>query len=183
MVDYNYDPSTDTNLVDTTIENLASTKSTIITSSSEKTGGEAINAVNGDIDGSFYRGGCFSSGVQQGSHWWRATFDGVKEIGKVIIYPRLDLSSDDDYLGGAEVSSFYQEPTETSIQPIRTRYLGHLTVYQPIRDRIRSVPSFHHIGFDIVAVAMGVNPFRGPRPTRVISIKCLYVLFDVLKIQ
>eukprot|EP00116_Pleurobrachia_bachei_P013950 sb/3474212/ len=35
------------------------------------------------------------------------------------------------------------EPTETSKQPIRTRYLGHVTGYQPIRDQyflIRSVP-------------------------------------------
>ena len=37
----------------------------------------------------------------------------------------------------------FQEPTESSKQPIRTRYLGHVTVYQPIRDQyflIRSVP-------------------------------------------
>eukprot|EP00116_Pleurobrachia_bachei_P011317 sb/3471579/ len=36
----------------------------------------------------------------------------------------------------------YQEPTKTSKQPIRTRYLGHLTGYQPIRDQyflVRSV--------------------------------------------
>eukprot|EP00116_Pleurobrachia_bachei_P014955 sb/3475217/ len=36
-----------------------------------------------------------------------------------------------------------QEPTHTSKQPIRTRYLGHVTGYQPIRDQyflIRSVP-------------------------------------------
>eukprot|EP00116_Pleurobrachia_bachei_P016258 sb/3476520/ len=31
--------------------------------------------------------------------------------------------------------NMYQEPTETSKQPIRTRYLGHVTGYQPIRDR------------------------------------------------
>ena len=102
MVDYNYDPETDSNLVDTTIENLASADSTVITSSSARVGGEAINAVDGQVDGSFYRGGCFSSGVQQGYHWWRATFDEVKEIGKVVIYPRLD--SQYDYLSGAEVS-------------------------------------------------------------------------------
>eukprot|EP00116_Pleurobrachia_bachei_P005031 sb/3465293/ len=38
----------------------------------------------------------------------------------------------------------YQEPTETSKQPIRARYLGHVTGYQPIRDQhflIRSVYS------------------------------------------
>eukprot|EP00116_Pleurobrachia_bachei_P012150 sb/3472412/ len=28
-----------------------------------------------------------------------------------------------------------QEPTETSKQPIRTHYLGHVTGYQPIRDQ------------------------------------------------
>eukprot|EP00116_Pleurobrachia_bachei_P018233 sb/3478495/ len=36
-----------------------------------------------------------------------------------------------------------QEPTETSKQPIRTRYLGNVTGCQPIRDQyflIRSVP-------------------------------------------
>eukprot|EP00116_Pleurobrachia_bachei_P010115 sb/3470377/ len=40
----------------------------------------------------------------------------------------------------------HQEPTETSKQPIRTRYLGHVTGYQPIRDQyflIRSVPVTH----------------------------------------
>eukprot|EP00116_Pleurobrachia_bachei_P005007 sb/3465269/ len=40
-------------------------------------------------------------------------------------------------------STVYQEPTETSDQPIRTRYLGHVTGHQPIRDQyflIRSVP-------------------------------------------
>eukprot|EP00116_Pleurobrachia_bachei_P010839 sb/3471101/ len=38
----------------------------------------------------------------------------------------------------------YQETTETSKKPIRTRYLGHMTGYQPIRDQyflIRSVPA------------------------------------------
>eukprot|EP00116_Pleurobrachia_bachei_P013278 sb/3473540/ len=29
----------------------------------------------------------------------------------------------------------YQEPTETRKQPIKTRYLGHVTGYQPIRDQ------------------------------------------------
>ena len=38
----------------------------------------------------------------------------------------------------------HQEPTDISKQPIRTRYLGHVTGYQPIRDQyflIRSVPA------------------------------------------
>ena len=37
-----------------------------------------------------------------------------------------------------------QEPTEFRKQPIRTRYLGHVTGYQPIRDQyflIWSVPA------------------------------------------
>eukprot|EP00116_Pleurobrachia_bachei_P013410 sb/3473672/ len=41
----------------------------------------------------------------------------------------------------------HQEPTETSKQPIRTRYLGHVTGYQPIRDQyslIRSIPGSHY---------------------------------------
>eukprot|EP00116_Pleurobrachia_bachei_P007365 sb/3467627/ len=41
-------------------------------------------------------------------------------------------------------SMIHQEPTESSKQPIRTRYLGHVTGYQPIRDQyflIRSVPA------------------------------------------
>eukprot|EP00116_Pleurobrachia_bachei_P007519 sb/3467781/ len=32
-------------------------------------------------------------------------------------------------------TSLDQEPTDTSKQPIRTRYLGHVTGYQPIRDQ------------------------------------------------
>eukprot|EP00116_Pleurobrachia_bachei_P015562 sb/3475824/ len=40
-----------------------------------------------------------------------------------------------------------QEPTDTSKQPIKTRYLDHVTGYQPIRDQyflIRSVPDIKH---------------------------------------
>ena len=39
--------------------------------------------------------------------------------------------------------TYWQELTDTSKQPIRTRYLGHVTGYPPIRDQhflIRSVP-------------------------------------------
>eukprot|EP00116_Pleurobrachia_bachei_P005512 sb/3465774/ len=42
---------------------------------------------------------------------------------------------------------FCQEPTESSKQSIRTRYLGHMTGYQPIREHyflIRSVPAFYY---------------------------------------
>eukprot|EP00116_Pleurobrachia_bachei_P004481 sb/3464743/ len=35
----------------------------------------------------------------------------------------------------------FQEPTDTSKQPIRTRYLGHVTGYQPIRDQYFLLPS------------------------------------------
>ena len=41
----------------------------------------------------------------------------------------------------------YHKPTESSKQPIRARYLGHVTGYQPIRDQyflVRSVPSVYH---------------------------------------
>eukprot|EP00116_Pleurobrachia_bachei_P017697 sb/3477959/ len=41
------------------------------------------------------------------------------------------------------------EPTETSKQPIRARYLGHVTGYQPIRDQyflIRSIPGDNTTG-------------------------------------
>eukprot|EP00116_Pleurobrachia_bachei_P018147 sb/3478409/ len=47
------------------------------------------------------------------------------------------------YLKIVVYESTDQEPTETSKQPIRTRYLGHVTSYQPIRDQYfltRSVP-------------------------------------------
>eukprot|EP00116_Pleurobrachia_bachei_P006770 sb/3467032/ len=36
-----------------------------------------------------------------------------------------------------------QEPTDTSKQPIRTRYLGHVTSYQPIRDQYFLIRSVH----------------------------------------
>eukprot|EP00116_Pleurobrachia_bachei_P011660 sb/3471922/ len=46
-----------------------------------------------------------------------------------------------------------QEPTETSNQPIRTRYLGHVTDNRPIRDQyflIRSVPANTHKTYNCV---------------------------------
>jgi len=101
MVDFDYDASTDSNIVDPGVENLVSIDNVVITSSSEAVGGEAANAVDGEVDGNYYRGGCFSSAVQQGGRWWKSTFVGEQSVGKVIIYPRLD--SLDDYLGGAEV--------------------------------------------------------------------------------
>eukprot|EP00116_Pleurobrachia_bachei_P010550 sb/3470812/ len=46
----------------------------------------------------------------------------------------------EDYLnitfpGAAEEIGSLQKPTESSKQPVRTRYLGHVTGYQPIRDQ------------------------------------------------
>ena len=43
-----------------------------------------------------------------------------------------------------------QEPTEPSKQPIRARYLGHVTGYQPIRDQYFLVRSFPDMVFDIL---------------------------------
>eukprot|EP00116_Pleurobrachia_bachei_P018045 sb/3478307/ len=42
-------------------------------------------------------------------------------------------------IGPAECT--YQEPTEISKQQIRTRYLGHVTCYQPIRDQYFLIPN------------------------------------------
>eukprot|EP00116_Pleurobrachia_bachei_P015642 sb/3475904/ len=50
---------------------------------------------------------------------------------------------------GKKVEGRRLEPTESSKQPIRTRYLGHVTGYQPIRDQyflIRSVSDSPEIG-------------------------------------
>eukprot|EP00116_Pleurobrachia_bachei_P009491 sb/3469753/ len=50
-----------------------------------------------------------------------------------------------DPVGSAEYIT-HREPTETSKQSIRTRYLGHVTGYHPIRHQqflIRSVPVTH----------------------------------------
>eukprot|EP00116_Pleurobrachia_bachei_P013503 sb/3473765/ len=48
------------------------------------------------------------------------------------------------FLPQTHATSYHkQEPTRSSKQPIRARYLGHVTGYQPIRDQyflIRSVP-------------------------------------------
>eukprot|EP00116_Pleurobrachia_bachei_P001816 sb/3462078/ len=59
-----------------------------------------------------------------------------------------------------------QKPTETSKQPIRTRYLGHLTGYQPIRDQyflIRSVPDLcnESINVSILQLAQQITEVRG----------------------
>ena len=48
-----------------------------------------------------------------------------------------------------------QQPTESSKQPIRARYLGHVTGHQPIRDQyflIRSVPGGELLDEKLVTV-------------------------------
>eukprot|EP00116_Pleurobrachia_bachei_P010707 sb/3470969/ len=61
----------------------------------------------------------------------------------------LNVANDSKLRIPGQLSNLYmnqntvQESTETSKQPIRTRYLGHVTGYQPISDQyflIRSVP-------------------------------------------
>ena len=45
------------------------------------------------------------------------------------------------------IGSGKQQPTESSKQPIRALYIGHLTGYQPIRNQyflVRSVPTGKH---------------------------------------
>ena len=49
------------------------------------------------------------------------------------------------FLSGAPcfcVNALWQEPTKSSKRPIRARYLGHVTGYQPIRDQYFLVRSF-----------------------------------------
>eukprot|EP00116_Pleurobrachia_bachei_P009979 sb/3470241/ len=60
-----------------------------------------------------------------------------------IFAPRIHITNHhNDIISSPHLS----EPTETSKQLIRNRYLGHVTGYQPIRDQyflIRSVPGTH----------------------------------------
>ena len=42
-----------------------------------------------------------------------------------------------------------QEPNDKSKQPIRTRYLGHVTGYQPIREQYFHILSVPKLGYNI----------------------------------
>ena len=56
---------------------------------------------------------------------------------------------------GCPVGPACQETTGFSKQPIRTRYLGHVTGYQPIREQyflIRSVPTWFFSSFQLGVV-------------------------------
>ena len=47
------------------------------------------------------------------------------------------------FIDEAAQVGYIQEPTEFCKQPIRTRYLGHVTGYQPIRDQYFLIRSVH----------------------------------------
>lgn len=99
-VDHNYDPDEDPYLLDLTATNLAHKK--VATSSSEYLGGVPSKALDGESEGNFYRGSCMSTGVQQGEHWWSVDLVDPANVGHVIVYPRLDVSSS-DYIDTAAV--------------------------------------------------------------------------------
>eukprot|EP00116_Pleurobrachia_bachei_P006355 sb/3466617/ len=61
---------------------------------------------------------------------WRRLEEGREVSGEVASGPSLDHCKIITLIFYRE-----QEPTETSKQPIRTRYLGHVTGYQPIKDQ------------------------------------------------
>ena len=54
-----------------------------------------------------------------------------------------------------QTAAMSQEPTDTSKQPIRTRYLGHVTGYQPIRDQYFLNRSVH-----AMSLIMNTTKFR-----------------------
>ena len=62
--------------------------------------------------------------------------------------PHSTLMSFSSVLG--DPSSFNQQPTESSKQPIRAHYLCHVTGYHPFREQyslIQSVPAFNNLTF------------------------------------
>eukprot|EP00116_Pleurobrachia_bachei_P016425 sb/3476687/ len=62
-------------------------------------------------------------------------------MGADIIYVQSERYN--KAFGDRRKDCVYQEPTDTSEKTIRTRYLGHVTGYEPIRDQhflIRSIP-------------------------------------------
>eukprot|EP00116_Pleurobrachia_bachei_P004510 sb/3464772/ len=84
---------------------------------------------------------------------------------------RYQQERDEGAVGGGEVKHASQEPTDTCKQPIGTRYLGHVSGYQPIRDQyflIRSVPVGSHAAtsYDSVETCprVGLYP-RSQEPT------------------
>ena len=64
----------------------------------------------------------------------------AREMG-TSAYVRQNISVSVDLPSRSSVSSFsavlgmYREPTESSKQPIRARYLGHVTGYQPTSEQ------------------------------------------------
>eukprot|EP00116_Pleurobrachia_bachei_P009460 sb/3469722/ len=64
-------------------------------------------------------------------------------IGKIAFSPTHDTASN----FYREYEPAPHEPTDTSKQPIRTRYLGHVTGYQPIRDQY--FQNVHFVIYDV----------------------------------
>eukprot|EP00116_Pleurobrachia_bachei_P018084 sb/3478346/ len=80
-----------------------------------------------------------SNSIQAGSN--KATIMIILKIDDLIGF--VDPPDKERYYSSLVIN---QEPTETSKQPIRTRYLGHVTGYHPIRGKyflIRSVPEIN----------------------------------------
>eukprot|EP00116_Pleurobrachia_bachei_P008640 sb/3468902/ len=76
-------------------------------------------------------------------------WDGVDELGREVVFkePKLDWVLGTDFQITVYIrfiSPQQQEPTRPSKQPMRTRYLGHVTGYQPIRDQY----FLHHTHID-----------------------------------
>eukprot|EP00116_Pleurobrachia_bachei_P012391 sb/3472653/ len=99
-----------------------------------------------------------------------------------IASPRHEASFRDN-------SSLYQEPTETSKQPIITRYLGHVTGHQgPIRYQyflIQLVPALYLLRTSFISQTYGFgggdggdwswNPRQGPTETSKQPIRTSYL--------
>ena len=66
----------------------------------------------------------------------------LADVSEAPIAKRRKLKKDSSKDGSSSTDGKLQELTELSKQPIRARYLGHVTVYQPIRDQYFLVRSF-----------------------------------------
>eukprot|EP00116_Pleurobrachia_bachei_P002959 sb/3463221/ len=66
---------------------------------------------------------------------YQFSFNALIELDERVFHLRSNIL-DNKAVGSSKVGQeVIKEPTETSKQPIRTRYLGHVTGYQPIRDQ------------------------------------------------
>eukprot|EP00116_Pleurobrachia_bachei_P017069 sb/3477331/ len=72
----------------------------------------------------------------------KASFTHIQSRDQGCLFKKVSCNSEFQESADRDQKSIQQEPTETSKQPIRTRYLCHVTGYQPIKDQyflIRSV--------------------------------------------